>query len=97
MNEANLITAVANKEAWHCSRSQETDSEETRLILWHEIWPSLSLAERRGNSQIVAVFLDRLLEQAVFDDEGAWVVAKAESHWLPAAETERRTESNLLH
>lgn len=102
MSEPNWMAALPSSNeggAWHCSRSIQTGMgrEGTRLILWREMWPRLSAAKRHGYSQIVTVFLERLFEEAVFDDEGAWIVKPDSIGWPPPAETEERTESNLPH
>lgn len=46
--------------------------EELRLIPWREIWNSLSLARIRGHSGIVDTFFEVLMEESLFDDQGAW-------------------------
>jgi hypothetical protein len=74
------------------------DSEGIRQIFWCEIWAPLSSAKRHDNSRIVALFLDSLFEEALFDDEGAWIVAKAGSLQLPRPQnTKECPGSSLLH
>ena len=42
------------------------------MIPWKDIWTSLSVAKLRGRTQMVDVFYDTLLKEALFDDHGAW-------------------------
>ena len=48
-----------------------TVCQQTKLTSWREIWTSLSLAEARGNQDIIEVFLNWLFAEAAFGDEGA--------------------------
>jgi hypothetical protein len=43
-----------------------------RVILWRDIWTSLTLAKHRGNDPMVRAFYEMLFRDAVFDDRGAW-------------------------
>jgi hypothetical protein len=45
-----------------------------KLIPWHEIWASLTVAKIRGNGEMIEVFYDTLFKEAVFDDRGAWAL-----------------------
>lgn len=45
-----------------------------RLIPWEDIWTSLSIAQLRGNGDMIEVFYDTLFREAVFDDHGAWSI-----------------------
>jgi len=42
------------------------------VIPWRNIWSSLAVAKLRGRTQMIDVFYDRLFEEALFDDRGAW-------------------------
>jgi len=48
-----------------------TVCQQTKLTPWREIWTSLSLAEVLGNRDIIEAFLNSLLAEAAFGDEGA--------------------------
>ena len=48
-----------------------TVCQQTKFTPWREIWTSLSLAEARGNQDIIEVFLNWLFTEAAFGDEGA--------------------------
>ena len=45
---------------------------ELRLIPWREIWRPVSTAKLRGHFGIVDTFFHVLLQESVFDDQGAW-------------------------
>ena len=53
------------------SLGANTGRRQTKLTPWRKIWTSLSLAEARGNQQIIEVFLNRLFAEAAFGDDGA--------------------------
>lgn len=61
--------------------------EELRLIPWREIWNSLSIARIRGHSGIVDTFFQVLLEESLFDDQGAW--------WEPGQVSPRRVKGKV--
>ena len=63
------ITSIEARESRH--RHGEIDRE-VRLIPWREIWSSLLLAKIRGHTGIVKLFFEVLLEESLFDDQGAW-------------------------
>lgn len=46
--------------------------KELRLIPWREIRLPLSIARIRNRSGIVDTFFEVLLEESLFDDQGAW-------------------------
>ena len=48
-----------------------TVCQQKKLTPWREIWTSRSLAEARGNQDIIEVFLNWLFAEAAFGDEGA--------------------------
>jgi len=50
------------------------DTNEMKLIPWSDIWASLSVAQLRGNGEMIEVFYDTLFKEAVFDDRGAWSI-----------------------
>jgi hypothetical protein len=47
-------------------------SKGMKLIPWQDIWTTLYEAKNRGDLAIIGIFFRLLLEQAVFDDQGAW-------------------------
>lgn len=42
------------------------------LIRWEEIRRSTSVARMRGNVGMIKAFYESLLNDALFDDQGAW-------------------------
>lgn len=46
--------------------------EELKLIPWREIKTAVSMARIRGHSGIVGTFFQVLVDQSLFDDQGAW-------------------------
>jgi hypothetical protein len=97
MSETNLMTLFpsTNEPPWtlRLARKIKIDSHGIRLISWLDIWTAVSSAERHGNLQIVELFLIKLFEEGVFDDEGAWSVPNtARPH-----KTEESAASSLLH
>ena len=48
------------------------EKKHVKLIPWEDIWTSLSIAQLRGNGDMIEVFYDTLFREAVFDDHGAW-------------------------
>lgn len=98
MSQTNLMTLFpsTNKPPWGLSpaRKIKIDSQGIRLISWLDIWTAVSSAEKDGNSQIVELFLIRLFEEALFNDEGAWLVANTRPK---PHKTEEWTASSLLH
>jgi hypothetical protein len=53
-------------------QAHRPDYESMRVILWRDIWTSLTLAKHRGNDPMVRAFYEMLFRDAVFDDRGAW-------------------------
>jgi hypothetical protein len=47
-----------------------------KLIPWADIWTSLRVAKIRGNGEMIEVFYDTLFKEAIFDDNGAWALAR---------------------
>ena len=52
--------------------SAGADEQSLKLIPWADIWSSLRAAKGRGNGEMIEVFFDTLLREAIFDDKGAW-------------------------
>jgi len=50
------------------------NTNEMKLIPWSDIWASLTVAQLRGNGEMIEVFYDTLFKEAVFDDRGAWSI-----------------------
>lgn len=48
-----------------------TGRQQTKLTPWREIWTSFSLADARGNQDIIEAFWHWLFAVAAFGDEGA--------------------------
>lgn len=46
--------------------------EELKLIPWREIKTAVSMARIRGHTGIVDTFFQVLVDQSLFDDQGAW-------------------------
>lgn len=52
-------------------KADEID-EELKLIPWCEIRSAVSMARIRGHTGIVKTFFQALVDQSLFDDQGAW-------------------------
>ncbi|MGH7845187.1 MAG: hypothetical protein ACREQW_08465 [Candidatus Binatia bacterium] len=81
MSETTTLFPSTNRPPWALSLGEKIniDSQEIRLISWLGIWTAVSAAKRHGNLQMLDLFLTRLFEEAMLDDEGAWLVPNTAS------------------
>ncbi len=71
---ANGASPVSPNASKPDDETSDTEKRHVKLIPWEDIWTSLSVAQLRGNGDMIEVFYDTLFREAVFDDHGAWSI-----------------------